>query len=101
MEVFFIINIGYAIGITIQKVKDGSKTITHVLLVILAGNMMLYLFYYIVQKTIENLKRKKLKKKQRGKENGERVESRRKQGGASTVAPNATRAVNTLVGRLP
>ena len=37
---------------------------------------MLYLFYYIVQKTIENLKRKNRKKK--GKENGEGVESRRR-----------------------
>ena len=77
-SVFFIINIGYAIFVTIQKVKDGSKTITHVLLVILAGNMMLYLFYYIVQKTIENLKRKKLKKTQQGEENSERVKSKRR-----------------------
>ena len=60
--VFFLINIGYAIFVTHQKIKDGSKTISHVLLVILCGNMMFYLFYYIVRKAIENWNRKKIQK---------------------------------------
>ena len=59
--VFFLINIGYAILITYQKLKDESKTISHVLLVILAGNLMGYLFYYVVRKFIESWKRKKMK----------------------------------------
>jgi hypothetical protein len=60
--IFFLINLGYAIFVTYQKIKDGSKTISHVLLVILCGNMMFYLFYYIVRKGIENWNRKKIEK---------------------------------------
>jgi len=50
------------IKITYQKLKDESKTISHVLLVILAGNLMGYLFYYVIRKFIESWKRKKLKR---------------------------------------
>ena len=54
---------GYAIFVTIQKIKDGTKTISHVLLVILCGNMMLYLFYYVVNKVIESCRKAKKGKK--------------------------------------
>ena len=59
--IFFLVNIGYAIFITFQKLKDETKTISHVLLVILAGNLMGYLLYYVIRKIIESWKRKKLK----------------------------------------
>ena len=67
--VFFSINVVYAIFVTYQKVKDGTKTISHVLLAILCGNMMLYLFYYIVRKVIENCHKKRQFKKPDNQEN--------------------------------
>lgn len=55
---FCAINLTYAIYIAYSKWRDPSKTVTHVVLVILSGNMMLYLGHYIFRKKFENSCRK-------------------------------------------
>jgi hypothetical protein len=38
------------IGFAVFRWHNPRKTVTHVVLTILAGNMMLYLFYYVFRK---------------------------------------------------
>ena len=42
----FLTNIGYAAYTVYDRFKDSRTTISHVLLVIFTGNLMIYLFYY-------------------------------------------------------
>ena len=48
--IFVIVNFSYAIFTAYRKVRDPQKNVTHVLLNILAGNLILYLIYYLVRK---------------------------------------------------
>ena len=54
-SIFFLVNLVYAIHVMYLKSQDSTKTVSHVLLVILCGNMMLYLLYYVVRKNTSNI----------------------------------------------
>ena len=47
--VFFLANLGYAGFTVFEKIEDSRTTISHVLLVIFTGNLMIYLCYYTMR----------------------------------------------------
>ncbi|TRY74898.1 hypothetical protein TCAL_00546 [Tigriopus californicus] len=48
--VFCLINFAYVVYLLVAKVKRPDRSVTHVVLVILAGNLFLYIGYYIFRK---------------------------------------------------
>jgi len=48
--IFVAVNFSHAIYIAIKKAQNPNKNITHVVLNVLAGNLILYLCYYLVRK---------------------------------------------------
>jgi predicted membrane channel-forming protein YqfA (hemolysin III family) len=48
--IFCVINFGYATTVVLDKIKDPKRNVTHVVLNILAGNLIMYLIYYIIRK---------------------------------------------------
>ena len=47
---FCAFNFAYAAYIAYSKFRDPKKTVTHIVLLILAGNLFLYIFYYVFRK---------------------------------------------------
>ena len=65
---FCVINFVFAGYIALSKVADQKKNVSHLVLLILAGNLMLYLLYYIIRKSfISNLEHEHIQKNKRRK----------------------------------
>jgi len=61
--IFVLVNFIHVVYIIVKKVKDPSKNITHVVLNVLAGNLILYLCYYLLRKKCCNTTEKEYLKK--------------------------------------